>query len=450
MGHGHSSHDRLGRRTVLKMSAAGGSALIAGCLGGDSGDSDEQVTADRIGSGDQELTYWGLKAHSHQDENESFANTIRDDFYGAWAENHPEYTINYQLQPSNEQFQTKLIQSAAEGNTPEMSLADSFWVPNFFNELTPVTDRIDDTDDWFPFVKDVVVQDDEWLAVWQNTDCRALYYRQDLIDEYGSGDPPETWEDVLSVGQTISEDENMEGFMFNGGRWEGTTFDNLAHYWGQGGQILDDSRNLVIGTEENRNRLLNVFQFFQQAISSGATPKRVSSITDYDTLTQAAVNGDTAMFVGGNWQIATIKQDLEDWEKWKVAKIPMQESDMAATGSGGWTQCVFTSEDGLVEPAKDFTTMWADKEKMATYTKEGGYLPTRPSVFEEDEYFSDDPYQQTFGELLQDAQARPGGEEYNTFSSEFQVAAGNVLSEQASPEDAVDTLVSNVMSEHGG
>lgn len=463
MTRGHSSHGGLDRRTVLKLSAVGASSLIAGCTGGNTDGSQEtttteaedgsskgEVTADRIGTGDQELVYWAIKAHSHQDENEAFANTIRNDFYAEWAGSHPEYSINYQLQPSYNQFQTKLVQAAAQGNAPDISIADSFWVPNFYDELTPVTDRIDDTDDWFPFVKDVVVQDGEWVTVWQNTDCRALYYRQDMIDEYGSGNPPETWEEVVTVGQDIAENENMSGFMFNGGRWEGTTFDNLAHYWGQGGQILDDNRNLVIDTDENRDRLLNVFQFFQQAVDSGATPQRVASITDYDTLTQAAVNGDTAMFVGGNWQIASIKQDVDDWENWQVAKIPMRESDMAATGSGGWTQCVFTGDDGLVEAAKDFTTMWVDKDKMATYAREGGYLPTRPSIFEEYEYFSEDPYQQTFGQLLEDSQARPGGQKYSTFSSEFQVATGKVLSGQASPENAVNTLVESVMSQHGG
>ena len=31
----------------------------------------------------------------------------------------------------------------------------------------------------------------------------------------------------------------VDGYLFNGGRWEGTTFDNLAHFWSQGGELVD-------------------------------------------------------------------------------------------------------------------------------------------------------------------------------------------------------------------
>jgi multiple sugar transport system substrate-binding protein len=454
----------LPRRAVVKIGGAAGLGLItsvAGCLGGDSnsgagggdasgGSSSEPLVTDaRIGTGSTELTYWALKPHSHQVGNESFAKTIETDFYATWAENHPDWTIDFELQPSYGQLQTKLAQTVAKGNAPEISLADSFWVPDFYESLTPVTDKLPDTDDWFEFVKDGAKHDGEWKTVWQNTDCRALYYRQDLMDEYNSGDPPKTWDELIDVGKRIIDGENMNGFMYNGGRWEGTTFDNLAYYWAQGGEILDENREPALGASENKEKLLNVFKFLKRTVDSGVTPQRVASIKDYALLSQAAMNDETAMFVGGSWQIQTLKDKHDNWENWKVTKIPQIEPDLSSTGAGGWTQSVFTSEENLVDAATDFTTMWADKERMASYCREGGYLPTRPSVYEEFEYFSEDSYQKTFGTLLEDASARPGGPVYKTFSSEFQIAAGNVLTGQASAQEAVDTLVENVLSEHG-
>lgn len=442
----------IDRRNVLKLGGASLTAALAGCIGSGSGNGSEPqklVTEDRIGTGSKTMTYWTIKAHSHQDGNKEFANTIENEFYKPWAKNHSEFQIDYEIQPSYGQMQTKLAQAAAKGNEPPISIADSFWVPNYYDNLTPVTDELPDTDDWFPFVKDVAKQNGEWRTVWQNTDCRALYYRQDMIDKHGSGEAPQTWDELIQVGKQIAANEEMNGFMYNGGRWEGTTFDNLAYYWAQGGQILDDNRNPALTKGDNKQKLRNVFEFLKHTVDSGATPKRVASIKDYNLLTTAAVNGDTAMFLGGNWQIASIKQEVDDWQKWKVAEIPQLEAKMSATGSGGWTQNVFTSKDKYLGAAKDFTTMFAEKDKMAAYTKAGGYLPTRPSVFEEYDYFANDPYQQKFGEFLKDAHARPGGPVYKTFSSEFQVAAGKVLTGQATPAEATDTLVQNVKSEHG-
>lgn len=451
------------RRTVLKLGGAAGVAATAGCMGSSSSKSKSQgspaerknqdsnlVTEGRIGTGNTKMSYWAIKSHSHLDENKEFANTIKNEYYIPWAKNHKQYQIDYQLQPSYNQFQTKLVQATATGNAPAMSIADSVWVPSFYDKLTPVTDRIENTEDWFPFVKDVMVQDGEWLGVWENTDVRALYYRQDLLDQYGNGKAPETWDELISVGKKITENENMNGFMYNGGRWEGTTFDNLAYYWGQGGQILNNNRELVIQENNNQQKLQKVFEFLKRTVESGVTPKRVASIQDYNKLTQAAVNGETGMFLGGNWQIASIKQEVDNWERWKVAEIPQLSADMAATGSGGWTECVYTTDEKVVSAAKDFTTMFTDKDRMAEYCKTGGYLPTRPSIFDEYDYFKNDPYQQKFGELLNHSQARPGGPAYKTFSSEFQVAAGKVITGQSSPKKATNTLVNNVVSEHGG
>ena len=443
----------LPRRKLLKISGGIGTAVAAaGCTGGGSdgkGSSEALVTESRIGTGSSSFSYWAIKSHSPQDGNKKFAKTIKNDFYKPWAKNHKKYQIDYELQPSYSQFQTKLTQATANGNAPAASIADSVWFPNFADSLTPITGRVKDKDDWFSFVKDIVVRDGEWLTVWQNTDVRALYYRKDMIQKHGSGKAPETWEELISVGKKISQKEDMNGFMFNGGRWEGTTFDNLAYYWGQGGQILTDDRKIALDKNGNRQKLQNVFEFLKRTVDSGVAPKRVASIKDYNMLTQAAVNEETAMFLGGNWQIASIKEEVDDWQNWKVARIPQLKADMSATGSGGWTQCVFADDKKVSKAAKDFTTMWLDKDKMATYAKKGGYLPTRPSIFENHEFFANDPYQQTFGKLLKDSHARPGGPAYTTFSTQFQVAAGKVLTGQASPKQVTDTLISQVLSEHG-
>lgn len=463
-------HDPLTRRTTLELgTTAGASALLgalAGCTSisggsdggsgaGSDGSSDKLVTKNHIGSSDASttLTHWLLPSGSHTQEDNPELAKVYEKFFRTWAENHSDSAINLEYQTNLEQMKTKLLQTAAKGNAPELSQVDSFWVPSFTEHLQPVTDAIEDKDDWYPFVKDVMVKDGEWLSVWKNTDCRALYYRQDLIDKYNDGNPPKTWDELIKVGKDIKDKEGMSGYMYNGGKWEATTFDNLAMFWAQGGDLVNDQGKPVLGDGKNKEALLKVFEFLKRTIDSGVTPKRVANINDYAMLRQAALNGETAMFLGGNWQISNIKQNVDsesEWKNWKVTKIPQIKPDISSTGTGGWTTGVFAKDEKKHKAATDFAGMFAKKENMGEFCKAGGYLPTRKSVFEEVKFFSEDPYMQEYKKLLKNGRARPGVPIYLTISSEWQTAAGKVITGQATPKKAVETMIKNVNAEAQG
>jgi len=480
------NNTQLTRREALRLggvAGAGAMTALAGCTGG-GGDSSSEITQsgsgsgggngsggggnssggssadlvaqNRIGSTDAAtaMDYWLLQDQSHRNqENPPYGDAILNSVYQPWAEDHPDARFDLQYQTNLEQMKVKLLQTVAKGNAPALSQTDSFWVPNFYGDLQPVTPAIENPDDWYPFVKDIAMNDGEWVALWKYTDCRALYYRVDMMDKYNDGNAPETWDELVSVGQKITQNEDMDAFMYNGGRWEATTFDNLAYFWAQGGQLIDDQGAPVFGKDENYDALLSTFEWFKRTRDSGITPQRVANIDDYALLREAALNGETAMFLGGNWQITTIKEQVDsesEWRNWQVGKIPQRSADTAATGTGGWTEGIFTTDEAKRQAALDFVSRYGQKDVMAETCEVGGFLPTRQSVFEESDYFAEDPYFQTYADLLQDGKARPGYPIYITLSEEWQVAAGKVLTGQASPKQAVDTMVANVRSEYDG
>ena len=98
--------------------------------------------------------------------------------------------------------------------------------------------------------------------------------------------------------------------LFNGGRWEGTTFDWLAHFWAQGGELVDDSGKPIFGEGENREKMLKALNFFKDLVDSGAAPKRVATIKTYDDFNAAAIAGTAAMFIGGHWQNFQLKEAM--------------------------------------------------------------------------------------------------------------------------------------------
>jgi multiple sugar transport system substrate-binding protein len=454
--------ETLSRRDVLLGTGVAAGAALAGCTGRGGGsefdESDPLVTHERFGKGSTAISYQTsafytpIEAESSQPAAAPAIKTQHE----AWAEAHPEYRIDVSY-PAFDQWKNDLLTRASQGDAPGGSTLDSFWVPDFYSYLQPLNDYVDDVDDFFPFVRETATRDGDLLAAWKYTDCRCLYYRQDLIDQYADGSPPETWEDLLAVGSDIAEGEQLTPFLFQNG-----AFNNLPYFWSLGGELVDDQGAPVLGEDANRQAMIRTLSLFRELVDTGVTPQRVANIADVEALTREARNDQLAMFVGNNDQIERgIKNPVQEnddipddrWERWKVAKIPRAPDGEHATGVGGWTEGTFLEGDsGAAAAAKDFVGKFVEPEAMGRYCEAAGLLPTRESVFENEDYFAADTftYQQQFREFLQDGVARPAFPIYSTIATEFETAISEVLTGQASPEAATDRLIGNVDDEYDG
>jgi len=371
-----------------------------------------------------------------------------------WAENNPQFNINPEWQPALDQWRKKMLQLSTQNPEalPNISHLNHPWLPELWDHLTPVTEAISDIeDDFFPFVELMAKRpDDEWISGWFSTDTRALYYRQDMIDKYADGEPPQTWEQVIQVGQDIAENEDMDGYMYSGGRWAATTFDHLGMFWGQGGKAVDyDTGKYVL--PDHRDKMLNVLKFLRETVETGASPQRVANITDYELLAQAATKDSVGMFLGGNWQLQTgIKPayDGDEWQNWQVTQVPQKGPDMQGNSAGGWNQGIFHAEnDQALSAAKDWVASWVDKQNMADHNRIAGSLPTRQSIYEDVDYFANDPYQVEFAKGLEHARPAPGFGVWSLLTNEFVRHAGSVITGQTTPKEAMNTLIQNLDEE---
>ena len=141
------------------------------------------------------------------------------------------------------------------------------------------------------------------------------------------------------------------GYLYNAGRWEATVFDHLAMFWAQGGELVDRDGRPIFGEEPNRRAMLRVLGFLRDTIQRGASPRSVLGITDYQQLTGAAVAGDAAMFLGGNWQQKDLQTGLSpaEFAKWDIAPIPQADANTRSTGTGGWVWVVFAQDPAAPE-----------------------------------------------------------------------------------------------------
>jgi multiple sugar transport system substrate-binding protein len=446
----------LSRRAVLSGAGAAAGAALAGCTGrggaSEFDESDPLVTHERFGRGETAISYQtsGFYTPIEAESSQPAAAPALRTQHEAWAKAHPDYRIDVSY-PAFDQWKNDLLTRASQGDAPGGSTLDSFWVPDFYEYLQPLNDYVDDVDDFFPFVRETATRDGDLLAAWKYTDCRCLYYRQDLIDRYADGEPPRTWEGLVNVGSDVAEGEGMAGFLFNP-----SAFVTLPYFWGQGGELVDDEGAPVLGRPANRRALTRTLSFLGRLVESGATPQRTANVSEYETLAREARNGGTAMFVGGNWQIEKDfknRMDGDEWRNWQVARIPMRRADQAATGVGGWTEGAFLAGDsGRAAALKEFVARFVDPEAMGRYCEAAGLLPTRASVFENEAYFASDtfPYQQRFREFLEDGVARPAFPIYSTIATEFETAIGEVVTGQRAPAAAAERMIGNVEDEYDG
>ena len=422
----------------MRRAAAVGLLLALVALGG-CGQSNELVTLDRVGSPDapNTLSFQMNAGYTPQAAVPEVAANFKKAF-ADWARRHPEWRLSLTVIPDSQgpAEQARLLERARVGTAPDCASVDSFSLPLFIEQkaLVPL-DRYftkAEVDDLLPFVRRTVHgPDDHLYAWWWNTDLRLIYRNVDLVPK-----APETWDELIASAKAANEkDSKIDGYLYNGGRYEGTFFDNLGYFWMQGGKLLDADGRPVFAEGTDRAAMLKMLAFLRETVTSGASPARVATINDYDVLQQAVEGGSVAMFLGGSFQWPTLQSVLpkEELAKWKISPIPGTRPGQTATGTGGWTVAALSDDPEKVAAcASIIKEIYLGKANEIT-----GELPTSQRLFRSIDTFKEPIYQE-FRRLLRTGQPRPGLAIYPELSNQMQIAIGSVLTGGSSPEEALD------------
>lgn len=409
------------------------------------------VTPVRVGHPDApiKLTVWAQQDYSHL----AALAPIAEAFQGAfaqWAAANPGVQLEVSMMPALEQHKAKLLLAAAAERLPDIASIDSFWLPLFLdgghlqalNPYWPAEDRAD----FLPFtIETLSDKSGSVYGLWHETDCRVLFYRKDLVP-----DPPRTWDELTATASRISKTRGIAGYLYNAGRWEATVFDHLAMFWAQGGELVDGDGRPIFGLPPHRDHLVRVLTFLRDTVRTGASPRSVLANNDYKQLSSAAIAGDVAMFLGGNWQIKELKDSLspEEFAKWGIAPIPQLRADTVSTGTGGWVWVVFSKDPEKRRAAAQFILDLEAAPNAARISAATGHLPVRQSVYRDAPAFREEPFP-IFGNMLSSGKARPAAAIYNAISRELQLAIGYAIEGTTTPERAVDDAFRIVMEEYG-
>ncbi|WP_257009758.1 ABC transporter substrate-binding protein [Evansella halocellulosilytica] len=433
----------MNRNVLRKLYAVatmlGLAVILAACNGGEdaSGDETEQTDNGENGEADSSESITIHMAVFENDPNGMMANARQK-----FNEEHSNIDIEF-VEMSNDASQmhdqtvTQLSAGAANLDIVNM---DVVWTAEFAEAgwLVPLDDKFteDMQADYVERQVDAVKYNDEtWAVPWFN-DLHPLWYRTDLLDEYGF-DVPDTYEEAVEIAQTIQEGEGIQGFTMHWGRSEQLIVSFTEFLHANGGDFFDENGNVIINSPE----AVDALQFMVDMIYEYevVSPSAIGHTTPDDsripfTQGQSVFNPNWGYVYSINQEDGSAVKD-QTW----VASNFMFEGGQKANAVGGWNFAISNSSnhiDEAWEVIKWFTSFENQKEMLVG----GGYAGTQLDLYEDEDVIDSNPHLEEYLRVFDDASNRPSHPEYSRMSDIAQSYIHQALSQDLTPQEALDQL----------
>ena len=262
-------------------------------------------------------------------------------------------------------------------------------------------------------------------------DVGVLYYRSDLLEQYGFA-PPRTWQDLTSTARAIQDAERaagngrLWGFVFQGKAYEGLTCNAIE--WISsfgGGTIVDEAGRITV----NNPRAVEALSLAGHWIGE-ISPK---GVLNYDEEAARGVFQTGQAVFMRNWPYAfSLAQSADSPVRGKVGVTPLPSGGPEGQSSGalgGWHLAVSRYSPHPKEAAA-LVAFLASAEQQKKRAITGSYNPTLPSLYDDPDVLAANPFFAELLEPLRKAVARPSrvaGPHYNRLSSDIWRAAHDIL-----------------------
>lgn len=310
-------------------------------------------------------------------------------------------TVNYLKGAESATDRLTFLQQtfAAQSSDVDVAQIDVIW-PGIMNpHAVDLSDMRDELGvEFFERIVENNTVDDKLVGLPWFTDAGLLYYRTDLLEQYGFSAPPVTWAELTEMSQTIAEGEAANsaftGFTWQGSAYEGLTCNALEwQYSYGGGTIIDEDGAVTVNNDQARAA-------FELATSWVGTISP-EAVTGYDE------EGSRGVWQGGNsafmrnWPYAYVLSEAADSAirgNFGVTQLPMGEGEGASHAAtlGGW-QMMVSQYSPSQDAAKQFARFMCSPELQKARAIERSALPTIGALYEDQDILAANPF---FGELF--------------------------------------------------
>jgi trehalose/maltose transport system substrate-binding protein len=189
----------------------------------------------------------------------------------------------------------------------------------------------------FPSIAASYIVDNKLVAMPYRADIGLLYYRTDLLRQYGYREPPRTWDELeimaarIQAGERAKGKKQFWGFVWQGAADEVLTCNALEWQAAQGGgRIIEDDQTISV----NNPQAIRAWQRAAHWVGS-ISPLAVVGYREWDSL-NVWVAGDAAFM--RNWPSAYVDSQAAGSpirNKFDIALLPGGKVGRVGT-LGGW------------------------------------------------------------------------------------------------------------------
>lgn len=290
--------------------------------------------------------------------------------------------------------------------------------------------------------------DGKLVGMPQFTDAGLLYFRTDLLEQYGL-EAPTTWEELTAAAQTIQDGErganpDFYGFVFQGNAYEGLTCNGLEWQVSNGGgNIIEPDGTISINNEQ----AIAAFEMAAGWVNVIA-PQGVSTYQEADSL-NVWINGNAAFMRNWPYAFAASQDETQSQIAGKidVSPLPMGSGEGArhADTLGGW-QLMVSQYSENQEAAVEFVRFMCSPEVQKSRAIEVSNLPTIGSVYEDPDVAAASEFIPRLRDVFEGgAVARPSsvtGEFYPEVSAVYFTELNQVLTGAKDASQAVEDMAS--------
>lgn len=242
------------------------------------------------------------------------------------------------------------------------------------------------------------------------TDAGLLYYRTDLLEQYGFSEAPMTWTELEEMAQTILDGESANnsaftGFTFQAAAYEGLTCNGLEWQFSSGGgEIVTPEGEVTVSNEQAVAAIERA-----RGWVGGIAPSAVTGYMEEDS--RGVWQGGNAAF-HRNWPYVysiSAANDSDLQGKFDIAQLPMGDGEDAqhAATLGGWNMMVSANAQNE-EGGRIFAKFMTSSETQTARALERSQNPTIVEVYDNPDVIAANPFmERLFAVFNGGAVARP-------------------------------------------
>jgi multiple sugar transport system substrate-binding protein len=362
-----------------------------------------------------------------------------------------------QTTQTEQRKQSLLVALRAKETDPDIMLVDVGWIGQFAASdwLLNLNQYNVDTEPFFQSIIELAdTYNGELIGLPIYIDAGLLYYRSDLLEEYGYDGPPQTWMELKNMAQEVQSDmkpdnSNFWGFVWQGAQYEGLTTNALEYFVSAGGGfMLGDNNEVIVDSENN----LKALQYMVNLVQDW----KISPPNTYTDMKEEEVrmvfqNGN-ALFER-NWPYAYGLHSQDDsavMGKFDVSKLPHFEGENSAACLGGW-HAVISKYTDVPEGAVKFLEFITSSEIQTQFALNLGWNPGREQVYSQDTIANKLPHLVKLKDVFVNAVPRPTVPYYTQMSQAFQKHVNAALAGNKSPAQALkdaDAEITQIVEEN--